>query len=118
MPTNSYHDFEMLLAEKASRNNLDTKAKKDHRHEISDVVGLSNLMATKCSMQHSHSMVDITGLQAQLQSFSPIQHTHTLDDFPDAKKQLIEMNLQIGILSQQLASLNMLIENTDQSWHK
>jgi hypothetical protein len=109
MSNQSYHDFEMLLDTKASLSLLETKASKDHTHVVNEIVDLQNLIAGKCELAHSHSISDISGLQSLLQSFASVSHSHSIDDIPEVKKQLSDMNLQIGVLSSQLYHLNSLI---------
>jgi hypothetical protein len=109
MQNQSYHDFEMLLAEKASRNLLETKAIKGHTHIAEDILDLSSLISGKCALVHSHSISEIQGLQSLLQSFASSNHTHMLDELPEIKKQITDMNSQIGIITSQLYHLNSLI---------
>lgn len=99
----------MLLAEKASRNLLETKANKGHTHMSEEIIELSSLISSKCELLHSHSISEIEGLQSLLQTFASSGHSHMIDDIPEVKKQISDMNTQIGIITSQLYHLNSLI---------
>ena len=55
-------------------------AKKDHKHEITDVNGLQDELKNKASSTHTHEIADVNGLQGALDSKAISTHYHDIED--------------------------------------
>ena len=68
------------LAEVDVSSQLVDYAKKDHKHEITDVDGLQDELKNKASSTHMHDIADVNGLQGALDSKASSTHYHEIAD--------------------------------------
>ena len=55
-------------------------AYKGHKHEMSDVTGLSDALANKAAVTHSHTVEEVTGLEQRLTAKAELQHLHEMSE--------------------------------------
>lgn len=116
---------------------IETKADRDHRHSLTDIIGLSSALddkatniqvdtkvreakrelnetiQTKADRVHTHQMSDVEGLSNALDSKANTTHTHSLDDITglNVKLSTLASSESVNNLQEQVESHSGLISN-------
>lgn len=72
------------------------KASSDHTHGISTIAGLQDMFDSKANVSHVHTVDDVTGLRSEVDGKSDIGHTHTISNITSLQSKLDDISVDIS----------------------